>query len=404
MLIDLGRYRMAIEDNDMRDRETFAGVSRYWYGKASYQSPNIGRLYHHLAILSRPFSLQQLSNYARSLTCITPFESARGSVMTLFNPVLSGKDSASLRVASFETRIIKAHALQVCNFPRDEFWTIVQEVRNGALKDHVNKVTSKFKEQGVFLAIACIAAILEYGALRKDGSPKALLWITFRDAIALVEKLHDRDQGLPVPSSGKTGTVSKIMPRSGPAIAELTTQELDNSSHIVFEAASLMFACVSTALQSPRNNNFHPFLHVVFVFLWSLASTEEGMSYVEGHVPWEDVCFFLNTLSKAKAVAVEVFQDNFPQPAEGMGRPLPEDYPMRGQMFTWWYFPQRWFLDCNVDDEERVLELPSMSEPRLERIRWLGGSIATVSYCRCLAFTAMSLCIAYIAALILVPP
>jgi hypothetical protein len=27
---DLGRYRMAIEDEDIRDRETWAGVARSW--------------------------------------------------------------------------------------------------------------------------------------------------------------------------------------------------------------------------------------------------------------------------------------------------------------------------------------------------------------------------------------
>ncbi len=50
---DLGRYRMAIEDEDIRDRETWAGVARSWYTKAADKNPTVGRLYHHLAI-SRP--------------------------------------------------------------------------------------------------------------------------------------------------------------------------------------------------------------------------------------------------------------------------------------------------------------------------------------------------------------
>ena len=49
---DLGRYRMAIEDDDIRDREVR-------YLKASDRSPETGRLYHHLAILARPNALQQ---------------------------------------------------------------------------------------------------------------------------------------------------------------------------------------------------------------------------------------------------------------------------------------------------------------------------------------------------------
>ncbi|PNP86115.1 hypothetical protein FNYG_01171 [Fusarium nygamai] len=31
---DFGRYRMAIEDDDIRDREVWTGVSRHWYSKA----------------------------------------------------------------------------------------------------------------------------------------------------------------------------------------------------------------------------------------------------------------------------------------------------------------------------------------------------------------------------------
>jgi hypothetical protein len=54
---DLGRYRMAIEDEGIRDRETWANVARSWYSKADDKNPSVGRLYHHLAILARPNAL-----------------------------------------------------------------------------------------------------------------------------------------------------------------------------------------------------------------------------------------------------------------------------------------------------------------------------------------------------------
>ncbi|KAL7906844.1 hypothetical protein GGI35DRAFT_470810 [Trichoderma velutinum] len=60
---DLGRYRMAIEDDDIRDREVWTGVSRCWYYMAPHISPTAGRLYHHLAILARPIAIQQLLYY-----------------------------------------------------------------------------------------------------------------------------------------------------------------------------------------------------------------------------------------------------------------------------------------------------------------------------------------------------
>jgi hypothetical protein len=85
---DLGRYRMAIEDDNLHDREIWTGVSRHWYSTASDKAPTTGRLYHHLAILARPNAIQQLYFYVKSLCVRIPFYSARDSIMTLFDPIL----------------------------------------------------------------------------------------------------------------------------------------------------------------------------------------------------------------------------------------------------------------------------------------------------------------------------
>lgn len=57
---DLARYRMAIEEADLRDRETWSNVARMWYNKAADKSPDVGRIQHHLAVLSRPNIVQQV--------------------------------------------------------------------------------------------------------------------------------------------------------------------------------------------------------------------------------------------------------------------------------------------------------------------------------------------------------
>ena len=57
---DLARYRMAIEEADLRDREIWSNVARLWYNKAADRSPNVGRIQHHLAVLARPNIVQQL--------------------------------------------------------------------------------------------------------------------------------------------------------------------------------------------------------------------------------------------------------------------------------------------------------------------------------------------------------
>ncbi|KAE9582929.1 hypothetical protein CGMCC3_g984 [Colletotrichum fructicola] len=73
---DLGRYRMAIEDDDIKDREAWTSVSRHWYSQASDQAPTTGRLHHHLAILARPNAMQQSLYYTKSICVSIPFLSA----------------------------------------------------------------------------------------------------------------------------------------------------------------------------------------------------------------------------------------------------------------------------------------------------------------------------------------
>ncbi|KAI9759552.1 MAG: hypothetical protein M1840_003254 [Geoglossum simile] len=106
---DLGRYRMAIEDDDIRDREVWTGVARIWYSKAADKSPTVGRLYHHLAILARPNVLQQLYYYTRSLSCVQPFPSARESIPVgtiragLMKPTIDNEELAALLLSAAES-------------------------------------------------------------------------------------------------------------------------------------------------------------------------------------------------------------------------------------------------------------------------------------------------------------
>jgi hypothetical protein len=79
---DLRRYRIAIKDDDIRDREVWTGVARHWYSKASDTAPTTGRLYHHLEILARPNAFQQLFYYAKCLCVVVPFTSPRESILT----------------------------------------------------------------------------------------------------------------------------------------------------------------------------------------------------------------------------------------------------------------------------------------------------------------------------------
>jgi len=378
---------MAIEDDEPRDREVWSNVAKFWYNKASDKTPVVGRLYHHLAILARPYTLEQLSLYTRSLTCVIPFESAKGSIMTLFTPVLQSKDTVQRRPSSLETLVIRAHAILFTSKPLgspDQFDATVDEIeRDGLFERYIIKSGTRFKETGAFIAISNIAAIFEYGFAR-DGKSKSRLRKAFEYAQTIKEEAAKS-------VLGKPNDPMDLPPPSGPPDADAdnsTKLESDDSSVLTPQSSRLAFISLDICLKRPRDSNVYPLVHVYFGFIWSLIIVQQACKYfeqdtvlktIEKDIPWIGVCLFLNTLAAdPQAMTSKTRRQDFPRPFNETGRPLPEDFVMRGQLFTQWYFPANWFSAAMIDDDERSHDLPSMAQPRKERILWLGHCIASV--------------------------
>ena len=394
---DLGRYRMAIEDDEPRDRETWSNVAKYWYSKASDKSPHVGRLYHHLAILARPYTLEQLSLYTRSLTCVTPFESARGSIMTLLNPVLAGRISHYHRTSEMETLVIKAHGILFVHpqRPLEDFSQILGLLKGGVVdgffKDRSND--QKWKRTGAFLAVSNIAAIFENGALAGNAKHRSPLR---RDFEAWnVRKEEEEEQNAMVEANVLTDDVSmrdasEVKPTLGSSVEPdgtknpLTPAETEMSSIIVDHASELAFSIFAYAIAEEHwhnklSNHLLPLIHIMMIFVWSCALAENPLKRVERFIPWEAMCMYLNQLAiQPNMKAAKIYQKDFPKPNVGVGRPLWEDFILRGLLYTMWYYPKPWFSDAGIDDEERQLEASSMDVARAERVLWLGHRIASV--------------------------
>jgi len=141
---DLGRYRMAIEDDDIEDREIWRQVSRHWYAKASDKAPSTGRLYHHLAILARPNVLQQLFYYTKSLCVPVPFLAARESIMTLFDPVMSNQPS---KLPSVELDFVCCHGILFSKRNPEKFKPTAAEYF-AHLDGYIHSTTHRWLELG----------------------------------------------------------------------------------------------------------------------------------------------------------------------------------------------------------------------------------------------------------------
>ncbi|SLM39765.1 DNA/RNA-binding domain, Est1-type [Lasallia pustulata] len=374
---DLGRYRMAIEDVDRHDREVWSGVARFWYSKAADRNPRIGRLYHHLAILARPGSFEQLSFYTRSLTCTQPFNTARSSIMTVFKPALLGDNSALSRSVQVEVVFIKAHANLFTGNLSSEYDALVDQLASGILDHYIGKITSKFKAQGVFAAVINIAALFEYGALKANGSTRSIFRLAFdefevsRNSIESFNTATTNEKQFAIDNGGHRSSV--VSPPSA-----LTPNEVRDSEETIARGSRIMFVTLSVALRRIGDKNVYPLVHVCFVFLWRLLIVGKPVHYVEKDVPWGEVSSFLNTLAKSVDIASTIEAEEFPWPAEGLGRPLPEEYIIRGQVWSQRHFPEKYFEDAKVDDEERPMEVPSMAPLRVERILWLGFRLASL--------------------------
>lgn len=144
---DLGRYRMAIEDDDIRHREVWTAVSRNWYSKASDKAPTTGRLYHHLAILARPNGFQQLFYYAKSLCVAIQFDSARESIMTLLDPVMALSPNHTARLAPTELEFVRCHGILFSKKFPEKYEASADEFIN-SLDTFIARNTRRFLEQG----------------------------------------------------------------------------------------------------------------------------------------------------------------------------------------------------------------------------------------------------------------
>lgn len=352
---DLGRYRMAIEDEDIRDREIWTEVSRYWYSKASDKAPTTGRLYHHLAILARPYAVKQLFYYTKSLCVAIPFKSARDSILTLFDPIINGTQT---RLQAIDLNYVKAHGILFIRSNTDEKDKALPKNRSelafeyekakgqflAQLDNHIARTTRSWMEPGALIAISNCNAQLEYGKTEANTHGNANVLMT-----AILPE-SDRD-----------------------TFMENTTEDKPTPSDAFNEASEFAEECDAIISRRYGDPNVLPYLNVRLSFMKFIAGNEAAIAYIEQMFPWTLVASMLNSLSINFQNFTRIESEEFPRPSD---RPLPEDWSLRGLLWTDKLFPSDWYTSDNVDDDEKTFELASMTEQRKERVLWLGYHLA----------------------------
>ncbi|OXV11771.1 hypothetical protein Egran_00468 [Elaphomyces granulatus] len=367
---DLARYRMAVEENDMRDREVWSGVARYWYNQAADKNPDIGRIQHHLAVLARPNIVQQLFYYTKSLVSVHPFPSAKDSILLLFNPLLDAAKTANSRHPPLVMAFVSAHGIIFTKGSVSQFVGLVDTFLC-LLDKYIGRVGAIFREQGVYIASSNYAAIFEY------GQPDAIIPPMFDQKTMQSINSLERHKSARQFWDSSNGSISS---RPDPYFTSGSISEETNfteSPQILSYASHLAFSTLAIILERLGDKNVLPHVHTSFSFLWCLALNPKSMMYIETEVPWARIAVFLNTLIRHDTDIVKIESEEFPYSETGTAQQLPEDFLIRGQSWSQLYYPRNFFRDTS-DDETRSIELPSVIVPRTHRCLWLGVRIATL--------------------------
>jgi hypothetical protein len=123
--------------------------------------------------------------------------------------------------------------------------------------------------------------------------------------------------------------------------------------------------------------NCLPFIHTFFVWMHHVSLKPHAMVHIEEHFPWTLTAVMLNHIYHTCHFPVRMDSEAFPGAVkDDSPRPLPEDFKMRGLIYAENVFPENWFRDARVEEDEKHFELPSMTDQRKERILWLGRRMA----------------------------
>ncbi len=244
---------MAIEDDNMNDREVWTEVSRGWYAKASDKAPTTGRLYHHLAILARPNAVQQLFYYTKSLCVPIPFLSARESIMTLLDPVLQGQQRG---LSQIDSAFVRVHGVLFAKKDSEKLGPAMDEFF-GLLDNSIGRLARRWLEIGYQIAIINCCSLLEYGD----------------EESAIMKEL-------------------KPQKAEGDVVMGGTTRQ-DWESIV-----SLVLRTYEIVLRRFGDPNIFAYLHITMVFMRHLTQHPPAMALLEGRYPWKLTALMLNTFNR----------------------------------------------------------------------------------------------------------
>ncbi|RMZ88602.1 hypothetical protein DV736_g4166, partial [Chaetothyriales sp. CBS 134916] len=326
--------------------------------------------------------------------------------MLLFTPFLDKPEVTYPKYPEIASSLVTAFGILFTKGSTSQF---IEHSRKflKLLDGHISRTSAEWKVQGPEVASSLIAGLLDFGT-ESDHPQKDTnyLWKLLKAHIETVKSPQDINQEprddhvveYKAPGNvsanfildrkrmetirqeywtGISQDVTKDIRAGGP-INKDQTPKFGSSDQIIREVLPFWSEATSIIASKVGDRNIIPYLHVTLAFLWSLSFAPGALIYIEAYVPWSKLTMFLNTLGRSSVSDTQVESTVFPDSSSGVGRQLPEDFPMRGLIWAEFYYPTDFFTKNIVDEDERTLELPSHVAPRAERCLWLGVRLATL--------------------------
>ncbi|KAK9450498.1 uncharacterized protein V1518DRAFT_213859 [Limtongia smithiae] len=328
---DLSVYVMAIEPDDANAR-IWQDNAYMWYTRCSYVLPGVGRLYHDLAVTSKPNLLDQLFYYCKSLIAWTPFAHARKSILSIFGAALNSfpKDSNKVHLAFARVHGILFTRVELENLGR-------------SCNDFLRLVNRPFAWQvdGVEYAAINIAALFQFGD--KDNILSRLIGFSHKSEEEkfdvgqqqpggkqdVLSSIADIRGSLPEsfgtdsstgsesgtlqnsdsihPLSATSSTMSTYAPMTpGPLEHFLATDKYVAGSVALSQAKRVAFSTLKLAVTVATAEHYsHIFTWLLFLeYIKDYPEAVNELFYVhnprqagEDRFPWKDLLQFLTTLT-----------------------------------------------------------------------------------------------------------
>jgi len=348
---DLARYKMAIEYDDIRKRESWGDVAHYWYSKASNKSLTTGKLYHQHGFLGKTNLLRQLFYFSKSLYVTALSTLAREPMFALFETVFAPEAQTQRSSPPLEFAFVQAHGTLFNQERAETSETVLREFL--CLLNHPKTTVSRSSnhaEQGYLFAI-----INCNGLLGSASEYNPLLMATQPKDHGINAEITD---GLAYRDSESLGS-------------------FQNPKRLSISTLKIM---LEKSLVEGVEPDTLAYIHVKLVFMAFLSRHDTAVALVKDEFPWDLFANVLNMMLWAADTVDNISDQTLPSPRNANGAicPLPEDYFMRGLLWAEDNVHNDWFED-EICEADKWLEDTWMANKRIERILWLAVHLSQSS-------------------------